>query len=256
MLKLVVLGTVAVSVDDRPIPIRRAQRRAVLAFLLLHANRTVTVAELVDAVWGADPPATARTQIFAAVSAVRRALRSVGADPVTSVLGGYRLDAAADEFDWHQEAWRLLARARAALADSTDMLAQSQLSLRYAELLTAAGRTGDAIETLTPALDGARSFGNRHPATRILIALAEAHGRRDPGQAASLAAEAVASARDGQFRLLEGQALTALAVARRRLGRHADARAAAADALRVHEETGHEPGRRKTEELLALLEPV
>ncbi|BEL02808.1 BTAD domain-containing putative transcriptional regulator [Actinoplanes sichuanensis] len=93
------LGPVGASVGDQPIPITRAQRRAVLAFLLLHANHTVTVTELIDALWETEPPATARTQVFAAVSAVRRALRAAGAEPVTSVHGGYRLDADAARLD-------------------------------------------------------------------------------------------------------------------------------------------------------------
>jgi DNA-binding SARP family transcriptional activator len=90
-MKLVILAPVGVTVGGRPIPLRRAQRRAVLGFLLLHANRTVTVPELIDALWGTAAPATARTPVFAAVSAVRQALRAAGAEPVTSVHGGYRL---------------------------------------------------------------------------------------------------------------------------------------------------------------------
>src|SRR6185369_2088063 len=81
------------------IRIHRAQRRAILAYLLLHANQTVTVPELIDALWGAEPPATARSQVFAGVSAVRQAFRRAGPEPVTSVPGGYRLEATADELD-------------------------------------------------------------------------------------------------------------------------------------------------------------
>jgi len=97
--RFVLLGPVQAVVGGQPVQINRAQRRAVLAYLLLQARRTVSVDELVDALWGVQPPATARTQIFAAVSAVRRALRAAGRDPVRSNPGGYRLDLDDDELD-------------------------------------------------------------------------------------------------------------------------------------------------------------
>jgi hypothetical protein len=88
-----VLGPVGASVDGQPIPISRAQRRAVLAFLLLNANHTVTVTELIDALWETGPPATARTQVFAAVSAVRRALRTAGEGMLTSEGSPFAVEA-------------------------------------------------------------------------------------------------------------------------------------------------------------------
>jgi DNA-binding SARP family transcriptional activator len=97
--RFVVLGPVQVEAGGRVLPINRAQRRAVLAYLLLHRDRTVSADELVDALWGAGPPATARTQIFAAVSAIRRVLRDAGDDPIASNAGGYRLDIGAGELD-------------------------------------------------------------------------------------------------------------------------------------------------------------
>jgi hypothetical protein len=48
---------------------------------------------------GTAPPATAKRQVFAAVSAVRRAVRATGHDPVTNTRGGYRLTATKDELD-------------------------------------------------------------------------------------------------------------------------------------------------------------
>ncbi|MFI5957431.1 BTAD domain-containing putative transcriptional regulator [Cryptosporangium sp. NPDC051539] len=98
-LRFVVLGPVQAEVDGCPVPIARAQRRAILAYLLLHRDQTVSADELIDALWGPEPPATARTQVFAAVSAVRRALRGAGQDPVTSSVGGYRLSVGDAELD-------------------------------------------------------------------------------------------------------------------------------------------------------------
>ena len=88
--------------------------RIVLAMLLLHPDRVVSVAELVDAVWDEDPPPTARAQLQACVSRLRRALPSgvIDTDPA-----GYRLRVGAGELDSLVFA-RLIARARAE-ADAT-----------------------------------------------------------------------------------------------------------------------------------------
>ncbi|MCU7727224.1 tetratricopeptide repeat protein [Actinoplanes sp. KI2] len=83
--------------------------RIVLAMLLLHPDRVVSVAELVDAVWDEGPPPTARAQLQACVSRLRRALPTgvIDTDPV-----GYRLRVGPDELD-SQVFARLVARARA-----------------------------------------------------------------------------------------------------------------------------------------------
>ncbi|MFC7273862.1 BTAD domain-containing putative transcriptional regulator [Paractinoplanes rhizophilus] len=84
--------------------------RIVLAMLLLHAGRVVSLGELVDALWDEDPPPTARAQLQACVSRLRRALPdgAIATDPA-----GYRLRAGPDELD-ASVFDRLVARARAA----------------------------------------------------------------------------------------------------------------------------------------------
>jgi DNA-binding SARP family transcriptional activator/tetratricopeptide (TPR) repeat protein len=89
-----------------------AQRdRIVLAMLLLHANRIVAVEDLIDAVWDADPPATARGQLQTCVSRLRRLLPSgaIGTDPA-----GYGISVAGDDLDATVHN-RLVAEARAAV---------------------------------------------------------------------------------------------------------------------------------------------
>src|SRR5262245_35797520 len=70
--------------------------RVVLAMLLLHPDRVVSVSELVDAVWEEEPPSTARAQLQACVSRLRRQLPLgvIDTDPA-----GYRLRVGADELD-------------------------------------------------------------------------------------------------------------------------------------------------------------
>ena len=66
------------------------RHRAVLAYLLLHAGTVVSAERLIGAVWGQDPPDTARAQVHAAVTAIRRVLRAAGADQLlASRAAGY-----------------------------------------------------------------------------------------------------------------------------------------------------------------------
>jgi tetratricopeptide (TPR) repeat protein len=154
----------------------------------------------------------------------------------------------------HQEAWRMFEESHAALAGRIDMLNGWQLTQRHAELLIASGRATDAIDLLRPAIEQVSTMvGLQQPATQLLVVLAGAYLGDDPRRAADTAAEAVEAARKGQFLLLEGQALTVLARALHRLGRDTEALDAAREALAVHEQTGHEPGRDETAALLTAL---
>jgi SARP family transcriptional regulator, regulator of embCAB operon len=70
------------------------KQRAVLAMLLMHRNRPVSVEALIDAVWDQDPVPAARTSIQSYVSTLRRLLRSAAADPsrvLASAPPGYQL---------------------------------------------------------------------------------------------------------------------------------------------------------------------
>ncbi|MCP2328280.1 DNA-binding SARP family transcriptional activator [Hamadaea flava] len=118
-----VLGPVEVSSGGVPVELGRAQRRAVLAYLLLHSGRSISADQLVDALWGDAPPATARTQIQVAISAVRRALRAAGRDPIRSVKGGYQLTVIPDEFDFAQ----FTARVRAARGQGATQYAADEV---------------------------------------------------------------------------------------------------------------------------------
>jgi DNA-binding SARP family transcriptional activator len=66
--------------------------------MLLADGRVVSLARLVDAVWGEEPPATAEKQIRNAVSLLRGELRDLGAE-VETVQPGYRLTLPAGSTD-------------------------------------------------------------------------------------------------------------------------------------------------------------
>ncbi|MEV4535236.1 BTAD domain-containing putative transcriptional regulator [Asanoa sp. NPDC049518] len=97
-----VLGTLEINAGQQWVRLDRPRRRAVLAFLLLAANRAVTVGELAEAIWGALPPSTARSQIQNDVAAIRKVLLASGQpETIVTTTGGYQLVAAAEDLD-HQ----------------------------------------------------------------------------------------------------------------------------------------------------------
>jgi DNA-binding SARP family transcriptional activator/tetratricopeptide (TPR) repeat protein len=87
-----VLGPVRAADGDRQLALPGRLRRALLAYLLLNRDRSVSVGQLVEGLWGATPPATAKAQLQAGVSALRRALRGPAnaAEPLVTELDGYR----------------------------------------------------------------------------------------------------------------------------------------------------------------------
>ncbi|WP_305787531.1 AfsR/SARP family transcriptional regulator [Symbioplanes lichenis] len=83
-----VLGPLLVTGPAGELRITAGRDRIVLAMLLLHAGRVVGVDDLVDAVWGAGPPATARGQLQTCVSRLRRLL---SAEVIRTDPAGYAL---------------------------------------------------------------------------------------------------------------------------------------------------------------------
>lgn len=96
-----VLGPIGVSDRGQPVRIDRPRRRATLAYLLLNANQVVSIDQMTTAIWGADPPSTARAQIQSEISALRRVLPSTAGatGQIGTRPGGYRFDVAHDQLD-------------------------------------------------------------------------------------------------------------------------------------------------------------
>src|SRR3954452_16083008 len=69
-----VLGPLEVREGDRPLPLGGAKQRALLALLILNANRVVSRGRLIDELWGEDPPDTAVTSVQVYVSRLRKLL--------------------------------------------------------------------------------------------------------------------------------------------------------------------------------------
>src|SRR3954469_11951550 len=91
-----VLGPLEVRDDGRVLPLGGNRKRALLATLLLNANRPLAIERLIDGLWGERPPPTAATTVHVHISQLRKVL---GRDRLRTTPAGYVLDVGADEFD-------------------------------------------------------------------------------------------------------------------------------------------------------------
>jgi len=100
------LGPVEVWNGDRCLDAGRPHQRAVLAALLVDADRVVPVETLIDRVWGQVVPDQARVSLRAHLSRIRRLLEAGESEAPTAVLshvaGGYRLRVDPDQIDLHR----------------------------------------------------------------------------------------------------------------------------------------------------------
>ncbi|MFC9278146.1 BTAD domain-containing putative transcriptional regulator [Streptomyces collinus] len=128
VLRFGVLGPVRAWRGAQPLNTGSPQQRALLAALLLRDGRTATAAELIDALWGTEPPSQALAALRTYASRLRKVL-----DPgvLVSESGGYAV--------------RSLGEGALDLAVAQDLAAQ-------AEKARGAGDLGEAREVLSRAL--------------------------------------------------------------------------------------------------------
>ncbi|MGH2476906.1 MAG: BTAD domain-containing putative transcriptional regulator, partial [Candidatus Limnocylindrales bacterium] len=197
------LSGIRVARDGEERAITSRRQRAVMAALALRPGRSVSSEQLIEALWGEEPPQGARATLQTYISRLRR---SLGDDAVLNGPGGYRLaDGATCDVDL---ARRLAADARAALATTPERAAdaaQQALDLWdgpalaeladtawfvpaltgleelranlvdvAAEALVAAGRSEQAVELIEPA---ARADPLREPSHVLLVDALRASGR-------------------------------------------------------------------------------
>ncbi|MEU4429441.1 BTAD domain-containing putative transcriptional regulator [Nocardia rhamnosiphila] len=131
MREYLVLGALDVRQDGVPGDLGSPKQRAVLAALLLARGAVVSTDRLIDAVWGATPPAAALTSLQAYISNLRRALRcGAGRSPIERVSPGYRLDITGDRVDLIEFITHAHAARRATVdSDWAVALAESEAAL-------------------------------------------------------------------------------------------------------------------------------
>ncbi|WP_369205721.1 BTAD domain-containing putative transcriptional regulator [Streptomyces sp. PU-14G] len=89
-LRFALLGPVRAWRGDQPLGMGSPQQKALLAALLLRGGHTATAEELIDAIWGEEPPEQAKAALRTYASRIRKAL-GPDADLLVSESGGYSL---------------------------------------------------------------------------------------------------------------------------------------------------------------------
>ncbi|MET9887944.1 BTAD domain-containing putative transcriptional regulator [Streptomyces sp. NPDC006430] len=231
-MELKVLGPIEVTDQGEAVPLPGGRARTVLAALALHHGHAVSVERLVAAAWGDDAPVTARAQVQAMVSALRRALGgTLRPQAIRTRQPGYALsaDAVRTDLDIFVR-WVAEGRREAAEGDPTEAARLLRTALGQWRGPAFDGLPSAYLEAEAARLDETRlgvleeciglelSLGARPDLIAEIRLLATSHPLRETGH-----------------RLL----MTAL----RHAGRHAEALTAYQDARRVLvDELGVEPG--------------
>jgi DNA-binding SARP family transcriptional activator/tetratricopeptide (TPR) repeat protein len=253
LLQVRVLGPVRAWQGDRELELAGPQRQAVLALLALQANQAVSRSELIDGIWGEDPPPSAVNALHVHVAGLRRALEPNRASraPGKFLLAsgpGYSLrlehgQLDAQVFGRHLDA----ARASRAAGDLSAAARSLDAALRIWRAAPLSGAPGPWAEIERVRLSEMRLTAIEER-TEVMLML---------GRASAAAAELAGLVREYPLREgLRGQLMLALY----RCGRQADALAAFADGRRILlEELGVEPGpglRRLHRQILAAEAPL
>jgi DNA-binding SARP family transcriptional activator len=112
-MKVAVLGSVEVTAGDHQVELGGVRQRAILGYLVLHANSVVPTSRLLGALWPGEPPPTARKMVQNAVSALRRALSK---SALRTSPPGYQLHVDPNDVDLF-EFRRLTREGRTAIAE-------------------------------------------------------------------------------------------------------------------------------------------
>jgi DNA-binding SARP family transcriptional activator len=120
-----ILGPLEVLAADGPVPLGGPKQRALLALLLLNANRVVARERLVDELWGERPPETAVETVQVYVSRLRKLLP---ADALVTRPPGYLLAVEPTTIDLARFE-RLVADARGAPPQRASALLREALEL-------------------------------------------------------------------------------------------------------------------------------
>ena len=91
-----ILGPLEVTSENGPIALGGPRQRALLAALLLRAGRVVPTEQLVDELYGSEPPKSATASLQNSVAALRKAL---GPDVLVTRSPGYVLALVAEQID-------------------------------------------------------------------------------------------------------------------------------------------------------------
>ena len=99
MLEFCLLGPLLVRRDGVAVPLSSGKQRALLATLLLNANRAVPTDQLSEVLWGPEPPPSARASLHNHVMRLRRALGDADHSRIAGLADGYLINVWPGELD-------------------------------------------------------------------------------------------------------------------------------------------------------------
>jgi len=175
----------------RDVPVAGAKQRSLLAVLALHVGRVVPTDQIIDALWGDDPPDGVRNGLQGLISKLRRTLGST--DVVAMRGGGYVLDLPREAIDVHRfEQLVTDGRASAARGDleaAVRLLAEADdlwrgdplVDFTYEDFAagTIAGLAEQRVAAIEERLEAELSLGHHQTAVVELEALVTAHPLRE-----------------------------------------------------------------------------
>jgi DNA-binding SARP family transcriptional activator len=150
-----VLGPLEVAQGGSPVLVPPGKQRVVLAALLLHANRTVSIPELADKLWDGLPPADSRGTVQKYVMRLRRAL--AGTDTaIHTEPDGYRIELFPGQLD---------------LDRSDALVEQGVRAAKTGDPHAAAARLGEALQlwrAVPPLMNVASAALHRNEVPRLV----------------------------------------------------------------------------------------
>src|SRR5262252_2589041 len=93
------LGPFTVRCGGTMVAVPPGKQRALLAALLLDAGRVVSLDQLAEALWGPEPPPSARVTVQNYVMRLRKALAATGQALISTQPGGYLISKEGGELD-------------------------------------------------------------------------------------------------------------------------------------------------------------
>ena len=93
------LGPFMVRREGMPVDIAAGRQRALLAALLVNAGQVVPTDDLIEALWAASPPASARVSLHNYVKRLRKVLDDTAHRRISTYPGGYLIRVDAGELD-------------------------------------------------------------------------------------------------------------------------------------------------------------
>ena len=191
-----VLGPLQMSVDGTSVPLGTPKQRAVLAVLIINANRPVGVDTLINAAWDGRPPDGARATLHAYISNLRRLMSGAGIDRtvLASAPPGYRLAITDDQQDLgrfsaeknagvHAAAAAQFEQASrhlsAALAEWRGPVLEDLRDFEFAETL-AAGLDDEKVVAHTARAEAEIACGRAYAVIAELEPLTAMHAYREP----------------------------------------------------------------------------